>query len=145
MYKRQAPPVALADTYAHAPGYDVPGANGGFFDSPLDVAETPEIPAYADEGGLKVGPAGLAVAAQDEEDDSVFDTQEDAERFDSMQFGGLVTLSGSKVGSRVGSRVASRAPSGGLVEASGGLVLGRELEGTGVLDPTDDSVTATMW
>ena len=139
-----APPVKLARPAVRGPGRDA-----GFFDTPLPEANLAEddapadddVPAYEDEG-LKVGPAGLAVAARDEEDDSVFDTGERF-GFDSMQFGAaLGTLSGSKLGSRVGSRVASRAPSGGLADTSGGLILGDELAGTG---PIDDSVTAAMW
>lgn len=138
--------VAAADADAKA-NRDVPGAEGGFLQSPL-VGASVEVSGYVDEG-LKVGPAGLAVAArgsghaQEGDDTSVFDTQEgenfDSEQFDHIRFG---TLSGSKFGSRVGSRVASRAPSGGLIEG-GELMNG--LEAMPSVAPSENSVTAAMW
>lgn len=144
-----APPLKLAEANSVSvnimgQGADIPGADGGFFDSPLVGAggtDGPEVShviasssQYEDEG-LKVGPAGLAVSARPSgmhDGDSMFDTED--MRFDSGQFDGLRfgTLSGSRVGSRMGSRVASRAPSGGLDPMPS-------------IAPSEDSVTAAMW
>jgi Protein tyrosine and serine/threonine kinase len=150
-----APPMnlsAVAAADACAASDIVPGSGGGFLDSPLvGVHGEPPLPTDGMSGdeaeGLKVGPAGLAVAAKgggmhdtlQGEDTSAFDTQEmrlDGEQFNQMRFG-------ARKGSRLGSRVVSRAPSGGSIE--GGELDFADGANENSVAPSEDSVTAMMW